>query len=335
MFKSGTKLSILTLSILILSACSSFTGIRTPRYDGRPIEADPEKIEAYENSNEIIGEAKEFYLPDSLSQEILAPSLDYVEHEPVLLEEGTYVIGEDLPAGRVTMNGEKNNPRLSFPSLDEGGSFGAPPAGDQLRVGTMYVRDEAGDLYFENMFHPTYGVLIVQVDFIEGHTIEIIGEQAEVVVFYAPELPADPYVFDTRQEEFDAQFEDLEEVEIVVSESVGQMDPMLFEPEQPLNISEEEQFIEVKAGIYEVGEHFDPGTYTMTQGGSPTATELYLFREGEDTRVFEISDYLYTRPWTLEEIPGMEENPPIIELRTGDKLYFSYIGNLTLTRVEE
>lgn len=316
--------------LLILSGCSSFTGIRTPRYDGQLIEADEEKIEAYETSNEIIGEEKELYLPETITQEIRAESLDYTEHEPVLLEEGTYVIGEDLPAGRVTLNGQKENPMLIFPG-DEN-TAGAPMEATGNKVGTMFVRDEAGDLYFENMFHPLYGVLIAQVDFIEGHTIEIIGEQANVVVFYADEIPEDPFIFDTRKEDYYAQFEDLEEGEIGGSYSEDETIPV--ETDQPLTILENDQNLELKAGIYEVGKHFEPGLYEMTNGWVPTHSQAYLFREGEDVRVFEIADILYSRPWTIGEAET-DENPPTIDLQAGDKLYLSYIEKLTLTKVDD
>jgi hypothetical protein len=324
------RLIILSSFLLFLSACSSFGGIRTPRYDGQPIEADPVKIEAFQTSNEIIGEEKEFYLPESISEEIRAESLSYIEHDPILLGEGTYVIGEDLPAGRVSLNGQKENPQIVFPSDEY--IPGAPMEETGNKVGTLYIRDEAGDLYFENMFHSLYGVLITQVDFIEGHTIEIIGEQADVVVFYADEIPEDPYIFDTRQEEFDAQFEDLEEGEFV--ESYSEVEIMPFEQEQPVNILDNGEIIHLKAGIYEVGEHFAPGLYEMSNGWVPTHSAAYLFREGEEVRVFEVADILYSRPWAIEE-PEPVEHPPTIDLQTGDKFYLSYIDNLTLTKVEE
>lgn len=333
MAKKLITFSTLIPFLILLSACSSFTGIRTPRYDGRPMETNPEKIAAFATSKEIIGQEKALYLPETISQDIAKPSLEYEDHEPVLLEAGTYLIGEDLPAGRVSLNGEKENPRLVFPDTEY--IPGAPKPIEEYQVGTMYIRDEAGDLYFEHMFHPNYGVTQAQVDFIPGHTIEIIGSQPGIVAFYTPEIPEDPYIFDTRQAEFDAQFEEMELVESFESESAGDVEVNFFEPEQPLKISEDGTEIEVKSGIFEVGKHFEPGTYTMTDGASPTHTEIYLFREGKEPRVFEVANFIYTRPWLLEGLDDPSAPPPTIELQIGDKIYFTYLGHLRLTRVED
>lgn len=331
MSKKMMNLYLFSFSLLLLSACSSFTGLRTPTYDGKPFVAESEKIEAYAQSREIIGEEQDLYLPEPFSEDILQPSLEPISHEPLLLSEGTYTIGEDLPAGRVSLLGEKENPRVSFGGFEDSN---APINPESFRVGTMTIRDAEGVLYFENMFHPYYGVMIAQVDFVEGHTIEIVGSTPEVVVFYADELPADPYVFDTREEEFYADLEDLEEGEFITSsESTG----FEIEQEQPLKISEDGRMVELKAGIYEVGKHLEPGTYEMTEESAPTHTEIFLFSAENDTRIFEIKENLYgpLNGYGFLNVTEDLSNRPVIELTEGEKIYLHYVDYLLLTKLEK
>lgn len=338
MVKKVVKFSFLSVALLLLSACSSFTGIRTPKYDGRPFEVQPEKIAAYEESREIIGEEKEYYLPESFSADVLNSSLDVVEHDPLLLEEGTYLIGEDVPAGRVTLLGVKEDPNSVIVGFE---SAEAPPSPEDYNVGTMTIRDAEDRFYFENMFHPYYGVQIAQVDFIEGHTIEIVGSNPEIVVFYADLLPEDPYIFDTRWEDYLAEleeqgFEEFVEVEEFEEEAPEAADIPAVEQDQPLNVSEDGQVVELKAGIYEVGKHFEPGTYEITEEASPTHTEIFLFSGSEEPRVFEVSTNLYGMMHGWVEIHGNapESEKPVIELKAGDKIYPHYINHLKLTKLD-
>lgn len=331
---------IFTVLIFFLSACSNFSGIRTPKYDGRPFEVQPEKIEAYAESREIIGEEKEYYINEPFSSDILSTSLDYTNHEPVLLEEGTYVIGEDIPAGRVNMIGEKNDPQVVIPgNMDD--PF-AQPNPDELNVGTLTIRDAEGTFYFENMFHPMYGVLIAQVDFIEGHTIEITGQNPEIVVFYEEKLPDDPYVFDTRWEDYLAELEEQEgfegfvEVEEVEESDYEGLEDFQFDQEQALTVNEEENTVELTAGIYEVGKHLEPGLYEITEESVPTHTELFIFNENEEPRVIEMSKHLFglLHGWGELNAVNPEAEKPTFELRSGDKIYPHYVRHLKLTKIE-
>lgn len=344
MAKKIKQIGWISAAMLLLSACSSFTGIRTPKYDGQPFEVYPEKIAAYENSQEVIGEEKENYIPEAFSADILKPSLDYIEHEPILLEEGTYLVGEDVPAGRVSLIGEKEDPTLVISGFHDPNAIPSP---EDYRVGTMTIRDAEGNFYFENMFHPFYGVKIIQVDFIEGHTIEIYGEKPEVVVFYDEKLPDDPYVFDTRWEEYLAELEEqegfVEFVEVEESEDEEAevendgVNIPVFEQEQPIKISEDGQFVELNAGIYEVGKHFEAGTYEIVEQSASTHTEIFLFSGNNEPRVFEVTESTYGTMmygWGHMNEDATTSNHSSIELKVGDKIFPHYVHHLKLKKID-
>lgn len=331
-------LSLTSLAIL-LSACSSFTGIRTPRYDGQPFIEQPDKIAAYAANQEIIGEEKELYVMEPFSEDMLAPSLPYEDHEPVLLEEGTFTVGVDLPASRVTMLGEKDDPMVLIPGSNE--DPWAPLQPDEYEVGTMTIRDTDGNFYFENMFHPMYGVMITQVDLIEGHTIEIIGNNPKVVIFYDERLPDDPYIFDTRWEdhlaEIEAQggtiFEAEEEDDSDAFEGIEFDDQY---QRQVLEVSEDGKEVQLNAGIYEIGVHFDPGTYEISEHGAPSYTAIYHFSDQAEPRVYNISTNLHGlyMGMLFNQHPADAE-PIVIELEQGDKIYPRYLSHLLLTKQDE
>lgn len=339
MAKKFKRALTFTVPIFFLSACSNFSGIRTPKYDGRPFEVQPEKIAAYAESREIIGEEKEYYINEPFSLDILLPSLEYTGHEPVLLEEGTYVIGEDVPVGRVNIIGEKEDPTVVIAGSED--PF-APPSPEEYNVGTMTIRDEEGQFYFENMYHPFYGVLITQVDFIEGHTIEITGNNPEIVVFYDEELPNDPYVFDTRWEDYLAELEEQEGFEGFVEVEEGEepdyegVEDFQYDQEQALVVNEDDNSVELNAGIYEVGKHLEPGLYEITEESAPAYTELFIFSGNEEPRVIEMSKGLFglLHGWGELNSVNPEAEKPTIELLPGDKVYPHYVRHLKLTKIE-
>lgn len=338
LLKKSRNIVFISGLILLLSACSSFTGLRTPLYDGEPIIPKPDEITAYHESREILGETKELYIPETFSEDILKPSMDYIDHEPILLEEGTYTVGVEIPASRVTLFGEKNDPNLI---IDFDADPLAPPKPEEYEVGTMTIRDANGDFYFENMFHIHYGVLVTQVDFIEGHTIEITGNNPKVVVFYEEILPEDPYIFDTRWEDYIAGLE-AEGVEMVEHSEedladIARMDPSLSMQEQPILISEEEQTVSINAGIYEVGVHLDAGTYEVTEESVPNHTAMYLFRKRIEPKVFDISKNIFGvgHNTFLMNSNQLDDDKPIIELIDGDKIYPHYVAHMLLTKIDE
>lgn len=288
--KKLKHLMILSALACILIGCSGFNGLRKPLYDGSPIEPDEEAIAIYQTSREITGDEKDYYFRYPFSEAIYEESLTYPDEEPLLLEEGEYIIGEDLPVGRASL--------LSNESV-------FTRENTVIHVGNFTIRDERGEVYFENLFHSEYGQLGVQVDLIPGHTIEIIGEYPEITVFYAETFPEDPYILMNPPE----VLMNLERLDI----------------QNP--VSQNGDRLELTAGIFEVGEHIDPGKYAIQNVTAPHNTELFLFRGGEETRVFEL---LLT-----PELETAEQEGPIIELQTGDKIIPHLVNQLTLVRVNE
>jgi len=297
------KISLFAFSLvfMLLAGCSQFHGLRQPLYDGEPVTPDAEAITRYQDSGEVIGEEKEHYFRHSFSQDIHQESVDYPEGDPLLLNDGNYTIGEDLPAGRATLLGNES-------------TFGSENS--EVHVGNFIIYDEAGDVYFENLFHSEYGPLVAQVDLLSGHTIEIIGETPEITVFYESSLPEDPYIL-------------MDPPQLLVN-----LDEL--ETEQPIVRNENNQTIRLTAGIYEVGEHLAPGVYDITRVRAVHNTEMYLFRDGEETRVFElITDTPSVSEWNTEENNVLEEEPNQIELQAGDKIYPNLVHALELRQVSE
>lgn len=284
-----------------MSGCSEFTGVRQPLYNGEKVEPKEEAIETYHASSEIIGPEKDYYLRDTFSQDIYQPSLDYSDNEPVLLTAGEYVIGEDVPAGRVSLLG--NESVFTADNYD-------------IHPGNLTIYDETGELYFENLFHSLYGPLVTQVDFIPGHTIEIVGTETEITAFYSAEFPEDPYVL-----------MDLPEV----IENQG-----LTEVQQPLTEMEED-VIALTAGIYEVGVHLEPGTYEMTDVYAPHSTEMFLFQGDDEPRVFELildQKVVFVEDGDPVEVVEEDKDYPQIVLEDGDKIYPNLVSALFLKKVE-
>jgi len=288
-------LFIFSLMFMLLTGCSQFQGLRQPLYDEEPVIPDEEAIARYQDAGEIVGQEKEHYFRHTFSQDIYQASQDYPTAEPVLLNAGSYTIGDDLPAGRATLLGNES-------------TFGSENS--DVHVGNFIIYDEAGDVYFENLFHTEYGPLVAQVDLLPGHTIEIIGETPEITVFYEPTLPEDPYIL-------------MDPPEVLVN-----LDEL--ETEHPIVRNENNQTIRLTAGIYEVGEHLDPGIYDITSVEAVHNTEMYLFHEGEDPRVFEL---ITNTPPASEQ--DTQEEPNQIELQAGDKIYPNLVHALELQSVSE
>lgn len=261
-------------------------------YDGTPVVPNDESIAMYQESREIIGEEKDYYIRYPFSEAITEPSLPYPNEEPVLLSEGEYIIGRDLPAGRVTLIGNE--------SVFTGDNY-------EVHAGNFIIRDESDDVYFENLFHTDYGQSVAQVDLILGHVIEIIGADPEVTVFYEPKLPENPYVL-------------MDPPQLLVN-----LDNLTTQ--QPLVLNEGEQSVQLTAGIYEVGEHLAPGTYEVSEIIAVHNTELFLFREGAEPRVFELLVNTQSGEEASEEVDTF-----LIELQTGDKIYPNLIESLKMTR---
>ena len=297
MQKNRVKLLVTALTgmVLFLSGCSEFSGLRKPLYDGEPVAPNEEAITAYQESREIVGEEKAFYFRYPVSEAIYDASLAFTNDEPVLLEEGTYTIGEDLPAGRVSLIGNES----VFTSEN-----------NAVHVGNMMIRDTADVVYFENLFHSDYGQLIAQVDFIEGHEIEIIGDDPQITIFYTAEIPEDPYVL-------------MDPPELLVN-----MDRLAFQ--QP--IVTDAASVTLSAGIYEVGEHLEAGHYEIKTIQAPHNTEMIRFRAGEEPAVYEL---IQTHEMEEDSAEEIDMDYPMINLEVGDKIYTSLVRTLQLVKVAE
>lgn len=289
----------LMLVVIFLTSCSKYTGIKTPLYDGKPIKSNEVAIETYRTSAEVIDAEKEFYIRHPFSEDILQKSLDYSNEEPFLLEEGRYTIGEDLPAGRATLLGNESS--FSTENYD-------------VHVGNLIVRDRAGEIYFENLFHSEYGQLTTQFDLIPGHEITIIGKEPEITVFYEDSLPTDPYV--------------LMDLPVTIEN---------FEPidkKRPIENLENGKFLYLTAGIYEVGVHLKAGEYEISDLVAPHNTEMYIFNESSTPRVIEL---LLDTPIESEEIQDAEDKKVAkenvsakVQLVAGEKIYLSLVKQLEL-----
>lgn len=290
--------------LMIISGCSNFNGMRTPLYDGEETEPNTESIAVYSNSGEIIGAEKEYYFRYPFSQNIYEKSLDFFDEEPILLVDGEYTVGEDLPAGRVSLLGNA--------SVFNQDQF-------EVHAGNLIIRDQAGEVYFENLFHSEYGPLVAQVDLIEGHEISIVGEDTEITVFYTPEFPENPYIL-----------MDLPEVMVNLERT---------DVKNPIVVEENGDVIHLTAGIYEVGTHLDAGTYEIRNISAAHNTEMYLFRENEEPRVFELlASEVMLEEEELdgedEEMERVEATYKQIELRDHDKIYPNLVFDLELRKID-
>lgn len=303
-----------------MSACSNFQGLRTPLYDGEPFVANEESIEAYEDSREIVGEEKEYFLRYEMSQDIKESSLPFSDEEPVLLEEGEYIIGEDIPSGRVFLLGNQ--------------SYFQANEHQRVRIGNLIIRDQEDRVYFENHFHGAFGVLFTEVDFKEGHSVEIIGDRPEITAFYTEQMPENPYVL-------------MELPEVI--ENTREMEELL--PDR----SPVQEGARLHSGIWEVGVHIEAGTYALTEFVAPREAEMYVFSQTEETpRVFALTNDLTSQlplfensqdledafaegrlTWEEYEREQMlllagEDSEVIIELQVGDTIYLSGTEQLLL-----
>lgn len=293
---------LMVFPLLFLTSCSKYTGLRTPLYDGQPIKPDEEAIEVYQASAEVIGAEKDFYIRYVFSEDILQESLDYPEAEPVLLEEGRYLIGTDLPAGRASLLGNESS--FSIEHYD-------------VHVGNLIIRDEAGDVYFENLFHSEYGQLTAQLDLIQGHEITIIGKDPEITVFYEENLPKNPYV--------------LMDVPDLIK-NTGRINI-----QQPVNSIDGGKIVRLTAGIYEVGLHIPAGEYILSDLIAPHNTEMYLFQESLSPRVIELlmepPTYLEVLEDSAEEIQTRKDKTATVQLLVGDKIYLNLVEQLELIQI--
>lgn len=293
--KKTSLLLVVPVLGILLSGCVGFRGLRTPKYDGEPVERNEDAIALYERTQQINEENESLYFRYPLSETLKKPSLVFSDEASVTLEKGTYTVGDDLPAGRVILEGQPSDFRSEV---------------FIIRAGNLTVYDEEGIVAFENHFQEIVGVMQAVVDLREGQTVEVEGDDPGIDVHYSEDNAS-----------------------------------MMME-------TTESDQIALMAGHYEVGEHLEPGTYTLEGVAAPRTPVLYQFTEDE-INVVELTQNRGVRPRlsAQENEEGLEsgriteeqyqknlalfENQPdrpVIELEDGDKLYLPMLDRLLLEK---
>lgn len=186
-------------SFVLLSGCASFTGIRSPKYNGETIGIDKEAITLYADSLEVHPDYTDKYFRYELSETLLEPSLPYFDKDSVILEEGTYVVGEDLEAGRVYLSAESSD-------------FSAEMW--IIHTGNLTVYDQEDTVVFENHFQDMAGAMQALVDLREGYRIELTGNDPIITVSYSdPVLPKSDYFSEEAIELISGHYEVGEHIE--------------------------------------------------------------------------------------------------------------------------
>lgn len=292
MLKQRIKITQMVGTIMLirfLFGCSGYAGIRIPTYDGEPVQVDEEAVAAYRDHREIIGENKKLYLKESFSPSLNEPALEFTGEDSILLESGQYTIGEDLPAGRVYMRGADSN---------------FAPDQRIIHVGTMTIMDEEDNLYFETLFNDAAGIKEAYIDLREGHMIEVVGENPEIIVNYEDSMQVD-----TNTILITGQYE------------VGK---------------------QIDSGTYEIANVLTPGVGIMYwfQGDEmPRVIELSLPQATmteEELAEERKSGYLNETEYQLqlEAIEQAEAQRPTVTLEIGDRLSLPMVHTLELIKVE-
>lgn len=282
--------------LLFLSGCSNFAGIRAPLYDGQPVEPDEEAIEQYAKTQQINKENEGHYFRYPLSETLSEPSLDFShDEETVLLEAGTYIVGDDLPAGRVVLEGHPSN---------------YSPEVFLIYAGNLTIYDVNDGVAFENHFQERSGVMRAMIDLREGQRIEVEGEDPRINVLYSEDAA-----------ETLPQVDDADRVMLMAGHyEVGEhLDAGTYAIES------------VAAPRTPVLYHFTDGEIdvvelTRNRGVIPRVTE----EENEEWfEVGRLSKEEYERNLALfDDAP----DKPTIELSTGDKLYLPMLDLLELEK---
>jgi len=289
------KFLCLPILLLILSGCSSFTGIRTPKYDGEPIHPNEEAIEGYTGTQQVNAENEAHYFRYPLSETLFEPSLEFTNGETVTLEAGVYTVGKDLPSGRVILEGHPSN---------------YSPEVFTIRAGNLTVYDAEGVVSFENHFQEYSGVMRAVADLREGYTVEVEGKDPEIDVHYREEMA-----------ESLPRSDDLEQVTLMAGHyEVGEhLDAGIYTIKTVLAPRTPVLYHHADGEMHVI-------ELTQNRGVRPRLTEE------ENDEWFElgrISAEEYERNLEL-----FEDRPdrPVIELKAGDKLYLPMVERLDLEK---
>ncbi|MCC5894012.1 MAG: hypothetical protein JJU16_00990 [Alkalibacterium sp.] len=168
-FKQMSGVAVLSMALLFLGGCASYTGIRPPRYDGQTIEQNDEAIMDYQDHSQVAEEDETLYVRYPLSKALWEPSYEFSDNESLELNEGTYTVGEDLPEGRVYLQGESSD---------------FSPDRWIIHTANVIIRDREEAVVFEQHFQDDVGVMQAVVDLREGQTITLTGNDPIVFVSY-------------------------------------------------------------------------------------------------------------------------------------------------------
>lgn len=174
-FKQISKVTGLSFALILLSGCASYTGFRAPRYDGQPIEQDEEAIQLYQAHSQIDEEDEALYVRYPLSASLWEASLEFSDNEPVELNEGSYIVGEDLPEGRVILQSESSD---------------FSPDRWIIHTANVMITDGEEAVVFEQHFQDDVGVMQAVVDLREGQTITVTGNDPILFVSYSDDSTA-------------------------------------------------------------------------------------------------------------------------------------------------
>lgn len=178
-FKRLNGMAALSMGLILLTGCASFTGLRAPRYDGQLIEQNDEAIQLYNDHSQVDEESESLYLRYTLSDSLFEPSMDFTDNDAVELNEGQYTVGEELPEGRVYLQGESSD---------------FSPERWIIHTANVIIRDEEEAVVFEQHFQDDVGTMQAFVDLREGHTVTLTGNDPILFVDYADQsvLPEEP-----------------------------------------------------------------------------------------------------------------------------------------------
>lgn len=303
LFQSKKYLILSPLLLLIFSGCSNFAGLRTPLYDGEPVEPNEAAIEEYAQTQKINEENEAHYFRYPLSESLFEPSLDFSDEEMVTLEKGAYTVGEDLPSGRVIFEGHPSD---------------FSPDVFIIRAGNVTVYDTEGVVTFENHFQENSGVMQAVVDLREGQTIQVEGETPEIFVHYNEDAAGtDP----ESETEMEAEPDSSRTVALMAGHyEVGRhLDAGTY------------AFESISAPRTPVLYHFTDGDIevvelTQNRGASPRFPPDVLEEWFELGRITE-EEYEQNK-----ELIESKPDKAVIELADGDKLYLPMLNRLELEK---
>ncbi|SFC61164.1 hypothetical protein SAMN04488102_11326 [Alkalibacterium subtropicum] len=311
LFQSKKKRFLTPVMLLVLSGCSNFAGLRTPLYDGEPVETNEEAIEEYAQTQKINEENEAHYFRYPLSETLFDPSLEFSGAERATLQKGSYTVGEDLPSGRVIFEGHPSD---------------FSPEVFIIRAGNVTVYDSSGAVAFENHFQEDIGVMQAVADLREGQIIEVEGDKPEIYVHYN-----EASFYGGRELEPSLESDN-------ASETGSDTNPM---PTVSLMAGHYEVGRHLDAGTYALKSiraprtpvlyHFTDGNIevvelTRNRGGSQGPPPEVLEEWVELGRITE-EEYEQTK-----ELTDNQPDKAVIELNDGDKLYLPMLDRLELEK---